>query len=120
MPDRIKRLCLVQCQKKSRNFVLIASINSVNNVNQTLLNIPSFSETLLGPAQDPIGDQLQSLINPLVPRRHICAAYIDKFAENLVLKISQFCFLGIFGAKPAKKLKKVKSFCGTCKSRFFE
>jgi hypothetical protein len=35
-------------------------------------------------------------ISPLVTRRHIvCAAYIDKFVENLVLKISQFCFLGI-------------------------
>jgi hypothetical protein len=34
-------------------------------------------------------------INPLVTRRHICATYIDKFVENLVLKISQFCFLGM-------------------------
>jgi hypothetical protein len=34
-------------------------------------------------------------ISPLVPRRHMCAAYIDKFVENWVLKISQFCFLGI-------------------------
>jgi hypothetical protein len=37
----------------------------------------------------------ECFINPLVTRRHICAAYIDKFVENLVLKISQFCFLGI-------------------------
>jgi hypothetical protein len=35
------------------------------------------------------------LISPLVPRWHICSAYIDKFVENWDLKISQFCFLGI-------------------------
>jgi putative component of membrane protein insertase Oxa1/YidC/SpoIIIJ protein YidD len=39
----------------------------------------------------------QLMFNPLVPSRHIpvCAAYIGKFLETSVLKIMQFCFLGV-------------------------
>jgi hypothetical protein len=33
-------------------------------------------------------------ITPLVPRRHVCAAYTRKFVENSFLQKSQFCFLG--------------------------
>jgi hypothetical protein len=36
------------------------------------------------------------VLTPLVPSRHICATYIVKFLENYVLKISQFCFWGLF------------------------
>jgi hypothetical protein len=39
--------------------------------------------------------QVENLFNPLVQSRHIYAAYIGKFVENSVLKILQFCFLGI-------------------------
>jgi hypothetical protein len=33
-----------------------------------------------------------NLVNPLMPVRHIHAAYNKKFIENSVLKISQSCF----------------------------
>jgi hypothetical protein len=37
-------------------------------------------------------ETMPTCVNPLVPSRHICAAYIGHFVENSILKISQFSF----------------------------